>query len=99
MHLGGDRTRRGAMRRVARPAAPTRELGHVFADRERLPYADRAVQQDRHPSRGGELRDLGLELGRVELELPLGELEAEMPEQQPRPQGPGTVVAAADDEQ
>src|SRR5688572_24980886 len=65
-----------------RPSASSETYSQIASD----PDANCAVQQDRHAPRRGNRGDLGVELRRVELELAFGEPEAEMPEQEPRPQ-------------
>jgi hypothetical protein len=73
-------------------------LADMVHDGERLPHRDVALDQHRHLSAGRMLGDLGLELRRVERNDDLLERDAELLQQDPRPQRPGGVELVGDDE-
>jgi hypothetical protein len=99
MHLAADRAAMRPRLHVGRQQA---RLGldfvQVFADRQRVPDLDAAVQQRRHPHRGRQQQDFGLHGRVVGRDHLFGELQPGELRHQPAAQGPGAVVLAADGE-
>ena len=100
MHFRRRRAGLGARRQGGRPAAAVEPaLVGVLADRQRIPDHQPFIVQRRDAPGRRPAPDLVMERGRVEREQVLLEADAEMPQQQPRPQRPRGVVLVADDEQ
>ena len=98
VHFRGQRSGAGACRAVARPGGAVGKFIQVFADRERFPDHEFAVEQHRHATGRRVVQDPFVKGRGVEAQADLLEWQTELAQREPGAKRPRRQVTVAQDQ-